>query len=443
MNTYSCIFEKGLTKSNVDIQFYDKNLTTQTNATSSFESEPLSQHQRTSQHKQSQWCSINPHHKERLEPNSCYKIQVTTNLNQHHLKRFNKEHNIDDFLIIRCLNGNDIFVTLNCEFTPSIIGFSLKTLSSLGNQASAIAFKEPELKARIEEIELKIEKFEMNLNSMWLHSLKSLSSMFQIKDAERVFGMVQKNFNEPSRSSGKPLKTTFFTETNTAQSFEDIYATKNTLYMTLLLNLRTEIVDDDEYFMCNLSSEWTFFLEHLIERCRENLSLENANESRSSRDSSTKIEDQKNLILTLLTDRDFEKFRSENFDLELLAEVLYDLLYALPNPVIPSRFIDVFSYASNKYEDALAVFEYVARPHFKLFELLIKFLQIYLKCLASCNSGLNSLIANAIFKINPGKPSDGQSIISTSENLDIQRSQTANKLVRLFIDNHKKFKLLA
>ncbi len=327
------------------------------------------------------------------------------------------------------------------------MGFSLKTLCSLNERETPIVFKDPKIKAQVEEIELKIENYEKNLNTMWIHSLRFLSATNQMIESEKLLVKqpISSNTNESGSTStgNKPSTTKFFIETEKTLILEtNVYETKNGLYMDLLFNLKKEIIDNDEYFTCDLSSEWIFLLEHLIERCHKNLSLETVNESQSSRDSSTKIEDQKNLVLILLTEKNFERFQSENFDLELLAEVLYDLLYALPNPVIPSRFIDVFIYASNKYEDALAVFDYIARPHFKLFELLIKFLQIYLKCLASCNSGLNNLIANAIFKINPGKPSDSQSRDDTSNNLDIQRSKAANKLVNLFIDNHKKFKLL-
>lgn len=142
------------------------------------------------------------------------------------------------------------------------------------------------------------------------------------------------------------------------------------------------------------------------------------------------------MVLTLLSTRDFDKFREENFDLELLAEVLYDLLYSLPNPLIPSRYIDLFMYLADDYRQSLAIFnDYFPRSHFQLFELLIKFLQVYLKCLNSCDSGLNSIIANAMFKINLTSK-ENKRASPTELDKDFRKSQTANKLVMLFIENH-------
>lgn len=98
-----------MTRSNVDIQYYDPSLAEIGNESLSYETdqsiEISRQHQRSAQHRINQWCTINPQHKERLEPAAQYTIEVSTNFNQNVLPRFNTSQTVDDFLIVRCLNG--------------------------------------------------------------------------------------------------------------------------------------------------------------------------------------------------------------------------------------------------------------------------------------------------------------------------------------------------
>lgn len=429
----------GLTRSNVDVQFYDPNLTSDKEfdfTTDELSSEIKNQNNRSNQQKMNQWCAINPRHKERIEPGASYKIEIITNFNINVLSRFNKNPMVDDFLILRCLNGNDIFVTLSVEYKPTIIGFSLKTLSAIGKSFDQCNFKE-----LMETHEVQLEKFESNINSMWLHSLKFLSAEMEKKKAEKLFENLNMDKSTKSKlaanSSTKPSKTKFYSESTAELTFDSPSDSKIELYKTVLLNLKSEIIDKDEYFNNDLSSEYTFFIQNLIDRCSANIENLDSSES-SSKNSSFIVEDRKNLALTLLSSKNFEKFREENFDMELLVEVLYDLLYALPNAAIPTRYIDLFMYITDNYEEALKIFEYIPRSHFKLFELLIKFLQIYLKCLVSCDSNLNSLIASALFKINRSKYGE----VGDSVNKDYHQSQIANRLVKLFIENHTQFKTI-
>lgn len=164
------------------------------------------------------------------------------------------------------------------------------------------------------------------------------------------------------------------------------------------------------------------------------------------------IEEQKNLILTLLSEKKFEKVRSANFDLELLAEMLYDLLYALPHPLISNRYFDYCVYADSNYELAKSLFDFVPRSQFQLFELIVKFLQIYLKLLSTNDSNYSHLIAQACFQLN--KSNDGQSVPSSgatkfnrsTSNSTLAgqpskvdyKSQTAIKFIQLFINVHNK-----
>ncbi len=147
-------------------------------------------------------------------------------------------------------------------------------------------------------------------------------------------------------------------------------------------------------------------------------------------------------MLTLLSSGQFEKFKEENFDLELLVEVLYDLLCTLPNALIPNRYLDLFMCLAEDYRSCLSIFaKYLARSHFTLFELLIRFLQIYSKCLNSCDSVMNSMIASAMFKIAPSRK-EGVWSAGTQGDKVVRDAETANKLVRLFVESHTEFAMI-
>lgn len=214
--------------------------------------------------------------------------------------------------------------------------------------------------------------------------------------------------------------------------------------------MKPELIDNDDYFLNDLSTEYRFFMEHLISRCTFNLQnalSSSANLADASSPSNTNnvsstltIEEQKNLALHYLSSKLFFEFEEAKFDLELLAELLYDLLYALPHTLVPSRYIDYCIYADSSYEKCLTLMIYLPRPHLTLFELIIKYLQIYLKCLHTCSSAYNETLAEAIFQTNKSR----QRRTATSPNatvagLDDCQTQTACRFLKIFIDNHKQF----
>jgi hypothetical protein len=142
------------------------------------------------------------------------------------------------------------------------------------------------------------------------------------------------------------------------------------------------------------------------------------------------IEEQKNLALFYMSCKNHEDFLLANFDLELLAELLNDLLYALPQTLIPARYIDYCIYADHMYEKCLTLLIFLPRSHLILFELIVRFLQIYLKCLSTCQSNFNDVIAEAIFQTNKSGGATGES--ST-------KAKAAHRFLKLFIDSHSRF----
>ena len=172
---------------------------------------------------------------------------------------------------------------------------------------------------------------------------------------------------------------------------------------------------------------------YLIKRSEKQLS-NSLSEPTEGQQSATSLDDQKSQILNKLSAKQLNDF--DKFDMEPMAEVLYDLLYAMPVPLIPPRYFDYCMYASSSYDDAIKLFGYLPRSHLKLFELIVKFLQIYLKCLNACDSGYNNLMANAIFQIRTT-----QTNVSQEKNIsrDNFKSQTANQFTKTFLENHKQY----
>ena len=155
-------------RSNVDLFFYDNKLQNTTSTTGSAAS-----------HSEQQWVSLRPVHKAKLEPGATYTVEVTTTFGHCVLERLNKTRKLDDFLIVRCLNGNDLFVTLNCSYKPTIIGISLKALTTLGGCGAEVSFEACDQTELIEVVESRIELFEKSVNARFREQLILSSAHFQ------------------------------------------------------------------------------------------------------------------------------------------------------------------------------------------------------------------------------------------------------------------------
>jgi hypothetical protein len=203
--------------------------------------------------------------------------------------------------------------------------------------------------------------------------------------------------------------------------------------------MNEKIKVEDEYFGNPLSDEYKFLLDHLIERSKENLKLAQivSEEAECNRLSNLTIEEQKNLVLDYLSCKNFAEFEKAKFELDLLAEVLNDLLNALPHPLIPTRYLDYCSYTANMYIEAAVVLDYIPRSHSELIGKIVKFLEINKKCLNTCNSNFDSVLADAIFQIKKADKSIKKNTfgIGNAKGNENFKSQIADTFLKLFIDN--------
>jgi hypothetical protein len=514
------IKNEGMSITNVDIQFYDEHMLNAINQQKSNKESELFLNKASDFHynfhhsissKAGQWIKINPQHLERIGPSSRNRIELTTDFNQNMLERFNKKQRIEDFLIIRCLNGNDLFATISCTYKPTIIGLSLKGLSTLNKRNSTncasdiqaqpneeevgVAFENCNQKYFIETIESEVNKYEENMDSVWTAQLRHLSVEKEKLNALRMFGQSSfytdsSDLNNNDKSNGNSQQSQISTSlprkpshTGSVSSYDAKISSAGSLsgaiaqqpakdatsltpaklefYTSCFRQLRKEIIENDNYFVNELSSEYKFFLNHLIKKCAKNMNfLESNNElggkesgkaSASENIGNLTIEQQKNLVLEYLSLKSFDKFDIVDFDLELMAEILYDLLNALPAPLIANRYFDYCMYTANSYENAMLILDYVPRSHATLFELIVKFLQVYMRCLNAGGSNYSNVLADAIFQVNKRKqktmstssssPSLARQISNTSDK-EYFKSMTANRFLKLFVENHRSFAYL-
>ena len=347
---------KGASRSNVDILFYENNPDLKTKNVDS-------------------WVTFMPQHKERLEPGKDYTVEIRTCFSPKLLSKLNVQKKMEDFLIVRCLNGNDSFATVTCQYQPTLIGASLKALSTIKE-----SFENTDLD-QFQKLEEKIKFYEIKVD----------------KDLKQNFDNLLNNFQANSEYSLVTIKLDFF---------------------DAVLTMTTNSIKQDEYFNNCLSDEYSFFLNYLIKKCTMKRNLNNEEVKQT-------IEEQKNLALINLSRRSFKEFENFNFDLELLAELLYDLLYSMPSSLIPRRYISYCDFlVSNKIPlKDVSLFNYIPKPHKDLFSLIIKFLRVYLRTLNMNESNYSSMIADAIFQID--KTTDSKLRISSS----------AFIFIKLFIDN--------
>jgi hypothetical protein len=306
------------------------------------------------------WIEINPKLKEKLAPGSNYKVEFKTDINYNNLKRLNKTSFCDDILIVSSLNGNELFHSISIDYKRTIIGFSLKSLSTLNKNQS---FFDNNL---INNIEDKVSNYESELDIKWKQTYAKI-----LTNNQKL--MVMSHF-----INDKTLKFT----TNPIDINKECFKI-----------LKTALIEKDEYFKNDLSSEYLFLMQHLINRCNQNTFTQT--------DSNENLETLKNNILIYLSTKMFEKIEKSNFPVEILIEVLKDLICSFSNSLIPSRYIDYIQYIENNYEELLNLLDHIPVANRKLFELIIKLLQVHSKKLDYVY-----IFANAIFKIDMTKNDD-------------------------------------
>jgi hypothetical protein len=343
-------------------------------------------------HGEDKWLTINPHSKEKLAPNSNYKIELKTNLSHSNLKRLNNiKPTSENFLVISCLNGNHLFFTASMEYKRTIIGYSIQSLSH-----SLISQSFYESLDQVISIEKEIEKFETSLDKIWLDSLKSISAENEIL---KLKAMAIKN--EPIR--------------------DFLIHTKIDIYKNCLILLKNEIVTQDKYFGNELLTELTYFMQAIIDN----------EEDKTQSFNFESIEDQKNEILDKLSSKNnIDQFKK--YDHEVLIQVLNDLLLSLPNLIIPDRYFDYIMYAGNNYQDMLFLLDYIPRSNLKLFQLIIKFLKI------KNSQEITSIISNALFKIDYDfskeyNPISNKDVLT---DINLHRRKIVLNFINIFIQNY-------
>jgi hypothetical protein len=65
------------------------------------------------------------------KPGQIFVFEVSNNFSNTNIARLNRQKHLDDILIVKCINGNDLFVNVCCDYLPTIMGVSLKVLSFL------------------------------------------------------------------------------------------------------------------------------------------------------------------------------------------------------------------------------------------------------------------------------------------------------------------------
>lgn len=161
---------EGVSRANVVLFFYDN--------------DEISGKSSSSKSSDKNWISMMPTHREKLEPGGSFEVDLAINFRIQQLARLNKNKNLDDFLILRCLNGNDLFVTLSCVYVPSIIGISLKALSTL-NQAGQ-TFGNCDQTNLIEQVETRIDSYEKRIDEMFKEQLRVNTVTVQKEQVDKM-----------------------------------------------------------------------------------------------------------------------------------------------------------------------------------------------------------------------------------------------------------------
>lgn len=217
------VSNSGLTRSNVSVLFYDPS---QLSANGSLDAS--NSLKSSSMPPRSCWLSIYPQHKERLAAGASYTVELTTCFNSYTLRRLNRTKKLEDFLIVKCLNGNDAFVTASCTYRPTVIGFSLKCLSQIGS-----AFDQADEGVLVDVIEDEIGKFEAQLDDKFKTKLRQNTA-----DKQQQQQQLHQQGSLDISSSLIILKS------------------KIEIYNRTLRDLKSLIVDSDPYFKNELSSDY-------------------------------------------------------------------------------------------------------------------------------------------------------------------------------------------
>ncbi len=92
-----------------------------------------------------------PSKKDGIPSETEFTIEINADINEQNVWRLNKYQHLEDFLIIKCTGGNDLFVNIVCDYAPKIIGASLQGLSMISKEQSFESVNKNEFFNQIED----------------------------------------------------------------------------------------------------------------------------------------------------------------------------------------------------------------------------------------------------------------------------------------------------
>jgi phosphatidylinositol-bisphosphatase len=114
-----------------------------------------------------QWFKVKPYKIDSFKSNSIMNIKITVDFNQYNLHRLNRRQHLEDILVIKCLGGNDLFVNIVCDYVPTIMGVSLKGLSTLTQSFDKCNLAElfSQTEEHIKQTEMSVDTLAIEINT--------------------------------------------------------------------------------------------------------------------------------------------------------------------------------------------------------------------------------------------------------------------------------------
>ena len=106
---------------------------------------------------------------------------------------------VEDFLVIKCVNGNHLFVSMSCTYKPTIMGFSCKALSTLSDTQS---FEMCDQDSLCNKIEPDIREHELHAD---LCLSANLSELTRTNQLGKAMNMIELSKSTVSNNKPHPL----------------------------------------------------------------------------------------------------------------------------------------------------------------------------------------------------------------------------------------------
>lgn len=173
------------------------------------------------------WVKIHPQYEERVEPGRSYAVDLKTCFNPFILTELNHKRKLESRLIVKCLGGKDVVVSIKCSYRPTVIGFSLKCLSQIKDCFDKDSFED------ILKVENDIDRLESDFDE----KLKILLKQNTVQTQTQL--VVKKRIAKVASAS----------------SISNLRS-KIEVYNLALRDLKQIIVDKDTFFNNELSADY-------------------------------------------------------------------------------------------------------------------------------------------------------------------------------------------